>query len=210
VQTSIAHQHPHRFHMNLSDFICLINHHYLKQYHTELKGGFSEPFYQPAQQGELAQIQFTHDYFRSALHELAHWCVAGEERRKLPDYGYWYAPDGRTQAQQELFFKCEIVPQAFEWALSLTCGVKFDVSVDNLSNTTSGADEFKQAVREKLTGYLSDGFPARTESLLQLIYQAKTDLTGFKNLSGLNSTFAMKDKDDLYHYLNAVLRTVNP
>jgi hypothetical protein len=180
--------------MNLSDFISVINQQYLKNYHTVLIGGFSEPFYQPAQLGEPAQIQFTHDYFRSALHELAHWCVAGEERRKLPDYGYWYAPDGRTQAQQELFFTCEIVPQAFEWALSLASGIKFDVSVDNLSNTTSGATEFKQAVREKLQNYLQDGFPARTEALLQVIYQARTDLTGFKNLSGLN-------KDDLYQYL---------
>ena len=139
--------------MNLSDFTQLINQHYLNAYHTELIGGFFEPFYLPAQQNQPAQIQFTCDYFRSALHELAHWCVAGEERRKLEDYGYWYAPDGRTQQQQELFFSCEIVPQAFEWALSLACGIKFDVSVDNLNNTTSGADEFKQAVYEKLHSY---------------------------------------------------------
>lgn len=159
--------------MNLSDFTTLINNHYLKAYNTVLIGGFSEPFYLPAQQNQPAQIQFTRDYFRSALHELAHWCVAGEERRKLEDYGYWYAPDGRTQQQQELFFRCEIVPQAFEWALSLVCGIKFDVSVDNLNNTTSGADEFKQAVHERLQRYLKNGFPARTEALLALIYQAK-------------------------------------
>jgi elongation factor P hydroxylase len=159
--------------MNLSDFTRLINQHYLKAYNTVLIGGFSEPFYQPAEKNQPAQIQFTHDYFRSALHELAHWCVAGNERRKLADYGYWYAPDGRTQQQQELFFTCEVVPQAFELALSLVCGVKFDVSVDNLSNTTSGADKFTQAVYEKLHSYLKNGFPARTETLLQLIYQAK-------------------------------------
>lgn len=174
--------------MNLSDFTLLINQH-LNAYNTLLIGGFSEPFYQPAQQNQPAQIQFTHDYFRSALHELAHWCVAGEERKKLADYGYWYAPDGRNQEQQELFFACEVVPQAFEWALSLACGVKFDVSVDNLSNTTSGAEEFKQAVYKKLQSYLKNGFPARTENLLQLIYQTRT-----------------ADEKNLYPYLNSQLQ----
>lgn len=163
--------------MNLSDFILIINQHYLNAYNTLLIGGFSEPFYQAAKQNQPAQIQFTCDYFRSALHELAHWCVAGEERRKLDDYGYWYAPDGRNQEQQELFFACEVVPQAFEWALSLACSVKFDVSVDNLNTPTSGAEQFKQAVYEKLQSYLENGFPARTESLLQLIYQARTGNT---------------------------------
>jgi elongation factor P hydroxylase len=184
--------------MNLTELTLLINHHYLNHYHTVLIGGFSEPFYQPAQQQQPAQIQFTQDYFRSALHELAHWCVAGEERRKQADYGYWYAPDGRTQQQQELFFRCEIVPQAIEWALSLVCGVKFDVSVDNLNNTTSGAEDFKQAVRERLENDLETGFPARTEDLLELIYQTRIDLPDFKNLEGL------------YHYLTVQLTTASP
>jgi elongation factor P hydroxylase len=166
--------------MNLLDFVTLINQSYLEKYNTVLIGGFSEPFYLPAKNNQPAQIQFTHDYFRSALHELAHWCVAGEERRKLEDYGYWYAPDGRTQEQQEWFFTCEIVPQAFEWALSLACGVKFDVSVDNLNNATSGAPEFKQAVHERLLSYLQNDFPARTEALLQLIYQNR--ITNPQNL----------------------------
>lgn len=174
--------------MNLSDFTQLINQDYLKSYNTVLIGGFSEPFYQPVQQNQPAQIQFTRDYFRSALHELAHWCVAGEERRKLADYGYWYAPDGRNQAQQTLFFKSEVVPQAFEWALCLVCGVKFDVSVDNLNAATSGVEDFKQAVYEKLQHYLHSGFPARTENLLQLIYQSRT-----------------RNPENLYRYLSSQL-----
>lgn len=170
--------------MNLSDFTALINQHYLHAYGTVLMGGFPEPFYQPSQQNEPAQIQFTRDYFRSALHELAHWCVAGEERRKLDDYGYWYAPDGRNQQQQELFFSCEIVPQAFEWALSIVCGIKFDVSVDNLDNATSGADDFERQVRKRLELYLETGFPARTEALLTLVYRHR-----------------VADGKNLYHYL---------
>ena len=62
----------------------------------------------PAQQpGALNRIVFTHDYFASALHEVAHWCVAGPERRRLTDYGYWYAPDGRTEKQQMEFERVE-------------------------------------------------------------------------------------------------------
>jgi elongation factor P hydroxylase len=159
--------------MPLAELTQLLNARYLPRYNTLLLGGFEEPFYLAPREGRPAQIQFTRDYFRSVLHELAHWCVAGEERRKRDDYGYWYAPDGRTQAQQEAFFKLEIKPQAIEWALSLVCGVKFDVSVDNLGNTVSGADEFRQAVRQQLSDYVHSAFPARAEALLQLIYDRR-------------------------------------
>jgi elongation factor P hydroxylase len=161
--------------MNLSEFILLVNQQYLCHYDTVLIGGFSEPLYLPAQAGQPAVIQFTHDYFRSALHELAHWCEAGVARRKLVDYGYWYAPDGRNQAQQQAFFQHEIVPQAFEWALSMAAGVKFEVSVDNLTQTVSGEAAFKTAVRQRLAHYIDNGFPQRVDALLRLIFQARTE-----------------------------------
>ncbi len=159
--------------MELEEFTTLINQHYLCDYHTVLVGGFPEPLYLPAQAGQPAMIQFTHDYFRSALHELAHWCEAGKRRRTLVDYGYWYAPDGRNQAQQQQFFRHEIVPQAIEWALSVAAGVKFEVSVDNLNEQVDGVAEFKQAVHQRLLSYLTNGFPARVTALLRLIYQAR-------------------------------------
>jgi hypothetical protein len=172
--------------MGLEEFTDLVNQHYLCDYHTVLVGGFPEPLYLPAQADQPAMIQFTHDYFRSALHELAHWCEAGKQRRMLVDYGYWYAPDGRNQAQQQQFFRHEIVPQAIEWALSLAAGVKFDVSVDNLNQEVDGVAEFAQAVHQRLLAYLENGFSARVEALLKLIYQARigntsrcyADLTG--------------------------------
>ena len=52
---------------------------------TFLVGGAREPFYEP---GNLAHIHFREDFVRSALHEVAHWCVAGERRHQLPDYGF--------------------------------------------------------------------------------------------------------------------------
>lgn len=42
----------------------------------------------------------------------------GEKRRQLVDFGYWYAPDGRSAEQQELFQAVEVKPQAMEWILS--------------------------------------------------------------------------------------------
>ena len=73
-----------------------------EDYNTLLVAGEDEPYYQPAtQDGEYNQVVFAHGFFASALHETAHWCIAGEARRKQFDYGYWYEPDGRNEAQQK-------------------------------------------------------------------------------------------------------------
>src|SRR5690606_17895265 len=83
-----------------------------EQFNTLLVGGKEEPFYRSSRNGEQAEIHYRHDYFRSALHEVAHWCVAGEARRQQDDYGYWYAPDGRNAGQQKAFEQVEVLPQA--------------------------------------------------------------------------------------------------
>ncbi len=159
--------------MQLTKFLDFINHKYLKQYNTVLAGGFDEPLYVPERQGAPAEIRFTRDYYRSALHELAHWCIAGAARRQLEDFGYWYVPDGRNQQLQNEFYRCEVKPQAVEWALSVVCGVKFDVSVDNINNPVSGEARFRQAVRSQYQCYLDHGFPVRAGEILQLIYQSE-------------------------------------
>lgn len=154
--------------IDLSELIALLNNNILKQYNTILMGGFSEPFYQASKDGCPAQIQFSHDYIRSALHELAHWCVAGNERRKLDDFGYWYAADGRNQKQQDEFFKLEIKPQAIEWAFSIICGVNFEVSIDNLNSHVIGIESFKFDVINQLNEYLSMGFSVRVQEIIRL------------------------------------------
>ncbi len=112
--------------------------------------GQGEPEYFPAQNNEPAKIEFAHGFFASALHELSHWCVAGEARRRLPDFGYWYAPDGRTAAQQKAFERVEIKPQALECLFTLACERSFEVSQDNLfadfdtSNSTFANDVYRQ------------------------------------------------------------------
>lgn len=145
---------------------------YLAEYNTRMLGGFEEPFYAAEKDGQPARIQFSHDYIRSALHELAHWCVAGKARRMQDDYGYWYAPDGRTQAQQKAFFKMEVKPQAIEWAFAECCGIAFDVSVDNLGHEVEGIADFRARVEDQLLHYRSHGFPKRAADIMNLLEKA--------------------------------------
>ena len=103
-------------------------------YRTQLCGGAEEPLYVPAgSQGELHTVWYREDFARSALHEAAHWCIAGDARRQLDDYGYWYEPDGRNEVQQREFERVESRPQALEWFFAMAAGLPFRVSIDNLS-----------------------------------------------------------------------------
>ena len=136
---------------------------------TRLEGGFDEPLYRPANaQQPFHSIQFTYDYVASALHEISHWCVAGEQRRKLIDYGYWYAPDGRSEQQQREFELVEVKPQAYEWLLSRACQLPFRLSVDNLHAQAQASLVFKQAVAAEAQRLCRDGAPERLQKLLNL------------------------------------------
>lgn len=142
--------------------VALFNQVFFETYNTVLIKGGNEPIYLPASKDQsAAQIVFAHGYVSSALHEIAHWCVAGAERRKLEDYGYWYAPDGRTAEQQAVFESVEVSPQAYEWIFSLACGVRFNFSADNLALGTGPSKAFQEAVYAKAHGYLSRGMSER-------------------------------------------------
>ena len=75
--------------------------------HTEstlLVGGGDEPLYIPATVANTPhQLVFRQNFVSSALHEIAHWCIAGKQRRLQRDFGYWYQPDGRSIDQQAQF-----------------------------------------------------------------------------------------------------------
>lgn len=119
---------------------------------TQLCGGAPEPFYQAASDengNTAAKIFYRADYFRSAMHEVAHWCVAGEARRKQDDYGYWYSPDGRNAEQQHEFEQLEVLPQAWELTFCAAANHPFDVSVDNLDGGAENLRAFQQAVQIK-------------------------------------------------------------
>jgi elongation factor P hydroxylase len=143
---------------------------FAESHNTRLVAGAVEPEYLPAEEGEpMHRILFTRDYFRSALHEIAHWCVAGDARRQLPDFGYWYAPDGRSAAQQQAFEAVEVKPQALEWLFCEAAGHPFRVSLDNLSGEPTDALPFKQRVVEQARHYLVDGIPARPARFVQAL-----------------------------------------
>lgn len=150
------------------DLVTLFNTLFRESLATELVRGGDEPEYVPARlAGGCAQVIFAHGYFASALHEISHWCIAGERRRELPDYGYWYCPDGRTPEQQRAFEQVEVKPQALEWLFATACGSRFHISVDNLEG--SGAiDEagFRRRVFLQACRYLDEGLPPRAGQFL--------------------------------------------
>jgi elongation factor P hydroxylase len=144
-------------------------------YGTRLVGGFHEPLYKAARASSLAEIRFTRDYERSALHELAHWSIAGKQRRLVDDYDYWYEPDGRSDEQQALFFDVEVKPQTVEKHFCHALEIPFEVSVDNLGNRPrSGAGVFKNRVDTQYSRYLAEGFPPRAIQIYNCMRQWRT------------------------------------
>ncbi|MBW0146558.1 elongation factor P hydroxylase [Marinobacter arenosus] len=154
-----------------NDLIMLFNDLFREEYRTILVKGSDEPEYLPANEPDgVAQVVFAHGYYASALHEISHWCIAGERRRTMHDYGYWYCPDGRTPEQQRAFEQVEVKPQALEWLFSVAAGSRFHISVDNLSGV-GAADEagFRQKVRIQARHYLSSGMPRRAEQFFDAL-----------------------------------------
>ena len=149
-----------------------------EHWQTALVASDSEPLYLPADASRpYHEIHFAHGYFNSALHELAHWCVAGEARRQLLDYGYWYAEDGRNADQQQQFEQVEVYPQAIEWHLALACGRTFRVSADNLSLPNYDTLPFAMRVYDKAISLRASGLSARTARLQQKLAEIyQTDL----------------------------------
>ena len=143
-----------------------------RRWRTRLVGGADEPSYQPAtDMHALHMLYYRSDYFASALHETAHWCIAGEQRRQLPDFGYWYAPDGRNHQQQLAFEAVEAKPQALEWLFSLACDYRFRISVDNLGAPGGVPDTapFGQQVLSAARQWQRRGLPQRAELFFQLL-----------------------------------------
>ena len=117
------------------------------RYGTVICGGRDEPLFLP-RCDSLDEIYFTNNYASSALHEIAHWCLAGAARRKIIDYGYWYK-EKRTAEEQLQFESLEIRPQALEWIFSEAAGVRFRVSLDNFERMSGDCFEFRASVREE-------------------------------------------------------------
>lgn len=158
----------------VDQLIALFNGLFANRENTRLICGGNEPVYLPANEDcSYHRILFAHGFFNSALHEIAHWCVAGPERRLLEDFGYWYEPDGRTAAQQRVFEQVEVKPQALEWIFAKSCGRRFRVSADNLALAADGVNYddglFKQRVYEEVLRRLREGLPERAARFSQAL-----------------------------------------
>jgi hypothetical protein len=155
-----------------ADLIRLFNECFEVEYQTTLVCGDDEPIYLPADaQYKKHRIIFANQFFSSALHECAHWFVAGAYRRTLIDYGYWYVPDGRTPEQQSRFEQVEVKPQALEYLLSKAAGFTFQFSIDNLNGKTCNHDAFKSAVHEQVLRYQTQGLPKRAHRFYEALSQ---------------------------------------
>nr|WP_236953992.1 elongation factor P hydroxylase [Marinobacter salinus] len=149
----------------------LFNDLFRETYRTVLVRGSDEPEYLPVSEPlGLAQVVFAHGYYASALHEISHWCIAGEHRRTLHDYGYWYCPDGRTPEQQRAFEQVEVKPQALEWLFSIAAGSRFHISVDNLAGDGAADDTgFRLSVVRQAGDYLRGGLSGRALGFLDTL-----------------------------------------
>jgi hypothetical protein len=132
---------------------------------TRLCGGADEPLYQPAVKSAACHVLYYRgDFFASALHEVAHWCIAGAQRRQQLDFGYWYNPEGRSADQQRVFEAVECKPQALEWFFSRACAYRFQVSADNPDLASLGmlnSAAFQRVVLEQALAWQKAGLPAR-------------------------------------------------
>lgn len=134
--------------------------------------GEHEPEYFPTDPNNFARITFAHGFFASALHEISHWCLAGKSRRQLSDFGYWYAADGRTEAQQRAFERVEVKPQALECLFTLACQRPFRVSQDNLfADFDTSTSTFAYDVYQQAEDYIANPqkIPTDAQTLLRAI-----------------------------------------
>lgn len=150
---------------------------FFAEHATILVGGGSEPVYVPSADPEASphRVVYREDYLASALHEVAHWCLAGRARRRLEDYGYGYRPDGRSAAEQAEFERAEARPQALEWIFSDACGAGFHLSADNLSGAGGAGPDFEARVRRARAELLEVGLPGRAARFLAALRAMRSE-----------------------------------
>ncbi len=152
------------------DLIAIFNKCFQDSHNTVLIGGADEPLYRVADRNTSChRIHFTRNYFASGLHEIAHWLVAGEARRLQEDYGYWYAPDGRSLEQQAEFEKVEAKPQALECILARAAGFPFRVSADNAEAGLLPSTEFCERIFHELQRYCNGRLNERSLKLISAL-----------------------------------------
>jgi elongation factor P hydroxylase len=138
-----------------------------------VRGG-DEPLYMPATRARpIAEIVYARGLAQSCLHEAAHWLRAGAARRRLVDYGYWYAPDGRDAAAQAQFETLEAEVQGLECILADAAGVEFRISCDNLIRPDP-SPEFCAAITAAAQRQLAHGLSGRAAYFTAALREHRT------------------------------------
>ncbi len=137
-----------------------------------IKGGAEEPFYAAPRANVSATIHFRSNYPRSLLHEVSHYCLAGDQRRNIDDFGYWYSPCGRTIEEQQRFEFVEARPQGLEKAMCEIIGVKFSPSIDDFSG---------RPPTESFLQYLEIAYQEMLESPPPSVQKALCGLTNYRD-----------------------------
>lgn len=156
------------------------------RYRVVMCGGFDEPLYLPpsavrhgdkAGQG-IAEIRYTRDYSASALHEAAHWCIAGQRRRAHTDYGYFYVPPPRSAVDRRTFEDAELTAQALESILAQACGIEFRISADDLGTDTEITKLFARRVERYARQWVTSGLPPRASIFYGALRRTRQAVAG--------------------------------
>ena len=140
---------------------------FLESHRTQLRARAGDPVYLPAASAtDLSQIIYSNHFWRSALHELAHWFIAGRQRREQRDYDYWYQPERSKAKLQRDFLAAEIKPQALEWHLCSALGQDFFVSLDSFGEDQETLHWFRTAVKDEALRRLRSELPTRAMKLV--------------------------------------------
>ncbi len=142
--------------MNVAQIEGCFNACFSEKFQVSMVGGGKEPIYLPGDSATLACLVYREDYPSSALHEAAHWCIAGLGRRRQIDFGYTYSPPPRTPKAQQNFFELEERVQALEWIFSDAACVDFHASADNLEVGTGNFQERLVSAKDKLAIWIED------------------------------------------------------
>ena len=154
--------------MNHDEVSQRFNHTFGVSHRTVLIGGAPEPIFLPGcGKAGRAIIRYREDFTLSALHEVAHWCIASAGRRRCRDYGYWYIPPPRDATAQTEFFAVEARVQALESLFAAAIGARFVVSADDFGSSST---DFARAVASTACRIEAAGLPPRAERFREALY----------------------------------------
>ena len=160
-----------------AQIVTVFNQCFAQHYGVEMRGGAHEPLYVPATFAKPAELIFREDFPASALHEAAHWCIAGERRRQSMDFAYTYIAAPRSDKEQALFLTAELRTQSLESVFAQAANVVFNPSADNLNCDVSAFACAIAGYRAKTVRWLTVPAGKRAKQFRQALTGLKQGLS---------------------------------